>query len=124
MDQKVKQYRFFKHLWLLHTPKKLIQSHLLRPGAGYGFGLRRLDPDPTKEVRIRPDPDSQQFLYVKKLDLLLVNRFSEVCETGKYLLYEMKLFEYQQNKTNLDEILPSETNLDEMLQNETKLDET
>jgi hypothetical protein len=33
MDQKVKQHRFLKYLWLLHTPKKLIQSHLLRPGS-------------------------------------------------------------------------------------------
>jgi hypothetical protein len=34
MNQTVKQHRFLKYLWLLHTPKKLIQSHLLRPGSG------------------------------------------------------------------------------------------
>jgi hypothetical protein len=44
MDKKVKQHRFCKYLWLLHTPKKLICSHLLRPGSG--SGPRR--PDPTK----------------------------------------------------------------------------
>jgi hypothetical protein len=60
MDQKVKQHRFLKYLWLLHKPKKLIQSHLLRPGSG--SGPRRPDPDPTKKVRIRPDPDPQRCL--------------------------------------------------------------
>jgi hypothetical protein len=34
MDQKVKQHRFLKYLWLLHTPKKLTQSYLLGPGSG------------------------------------------------------------------------------------------
>jgi hypothetical protein len=38
MDQKVKQHRFLKYLWLKHTPKKLIQSHLIRPGSGSGSG--------------------------------------------------------------------------------------
>jgi hypothetical protein len=49
MDQKVKQHRFIKYLWLFHTPKKLMQSHLLRPGSGSGSGSspRRPDPDPT-----------------------------------------------------------------------------
>jgi hypothetical protein len=47
MDQKVEQYRFFKYLWLLHTPKKFIQSHLLRPGTGSG----------SDRIRIRPYPD-------------------------------------------------------------------
>jgi hypothetical protein len=46
--------------------------------------------------------------------VLLFNRFSEECETGKYLLYETKLLEYQRNKTKLDEILRNETKLDEM----------
>jgi hypothetical protein len=57
-DQKVKQHRFRKYLWLLNTPKKFIQSHLLRPGSGSGSGPRRPDPDPdpNKKVRIRPDP--------------------------------------------------------------------
>jgi hypothetical protein len=36
--------------------------------------------------------------------VLLFNGFSEDCKTGKYLLYKMKLFVYQQNKTKLDEI--------------------
>jgi hypothetical protein len=49
MDQKVKQHRFLMYLWLFHTPKKLIQSNLLRPGSG--SGPKR--PDPTKKVRIR-----------------------------------------------------------------------
>jgi hypothetical protein len=35
---------------------------------------------------------------------MLFNGFSEDCETGKYLLYETKQFEYQQNETKLDEI--------------------
>jgi hypothetical protein len=34
MDQKVKQQRFLKYLWILHIPKKLILGHLLRPGSG------------------------------------------------------------------------------------------
>jgi hypothetical protein len=50
MDQKVKQHRFLEYLWILHTPKKLIQTHLLRPGSGSGTGSgsgpRRPDPDP------------------------------------------------------------------------------
>jgi hypothetical protein len=41
MDQKVKQHRFLMYLWLLHTPKKLIQNHLLRPGSD------QKGPDPT-----------------------------------------------------------------------------
>jgi hypothetical protein len=49
--QKVKKHRFPKYLWLLHTLKKLIQSHLLRPGSG--CGPRRPDPDQTKKVQIR-----------------------------------------------------------------------
>jgi hypothetical protein len=57
MDQKVLKHRFLKYLWLLHTLKKLIQSHLLRPGSGSGTGSgpRLPDPDPTKNFRIRPD---------------------------------------------------------------------
>jgi hypothetical protein len=41
--------------------------------------------------------------------VLLFNRFIEDCQTGKYLLYETKLFEYQQNKTKLDEIWRNKT---------------
>jgi hypothetical protein len=49
MDQKVKQRRFLKHLWLLHTLKKFIYSHLLRPGS-------EPDPDPVLDARIRIRP--------------------------------------------------------------------
>jgi hypothetical protein len=61
MDKKIKQHRFLKYLWLLHTPKKLIQSHLLRSGSefGSGSGSGPRCPDPTKKVRIRPDLDPQ-----------------------------------------------------------------
>jgi hypothetical protein len=45
MDLKVKQHRFLKYLWLLHTPKQFIQSHLLRPGSGSGSDQK--GPDPT-----------------------------------------------------------------------------
>jgi hypothetical protein len=34
MYQKVKQQRFLKYLWLLHTHKKLIKIHLLRQRSG------------------------------------------------------------------------------------------
>jgi hypothetical protein len=51
INQKVKQQRFLKYLWLLLTPNKLILVHLLRPGSG--SGPRRLDPDPSKKVQIR-----------------------------------------------------------------------
>jgi hypothetical protein len=34
-------------LYALHTLKRLIYGHLLRPGSGSGSGLRRLDWDPT-----------------------------------------------------------------------------
>jgi hypothetical protein len=43
MDQKVEKHRFLKYLWLLHTPKKFIQSHLLRLGSG----SNQKGPDPT-----------------------------------------------------------------------------
>jgi hypothetical protein len=46
MDQKVKQHRLLKYSWLLHAPKKFLQSHLLRPGSGSGSDPRRPDPDP------------------------------------------------------------------------------
>jgi hypothetical protein len=49
MDQKVENHRFLKYLWLLHTPKKLIQGHLLRPDP-------EPDPDPVPDVRIRIRP--------------------------------------------------------------------
>jgi hypothetical protein len=55
-------------------------------------------------IRIRPDSDPQHCLYM---------RFSEDCETGKYLLYETKLFECQRNETKLYEILRNKTKLDE-----------
>jgi hypothetical protein len=42
MNEKVKQHRFLKYLWLLHTPKKLIHSHLLRPGSGSASGSDRI----------------------------------------------------------------------------------
>jgi hypothetical protein len=38
------------------------------------------------------------------IQYLLFNRVSEDCKTGKYLLYETKLFEYQRNETKLDEM--------------------
>jgi hypothetical protein len=55
MNQKVKQQVILQYLWILHTPKKLIKGHLLRPGPGSGTSHRRPDPDPdpTKKVRIR-----------------------------------------------------------------------
>jgi hypothetical protein len=56
-------------------------------------------------IRIPSDPDPQHCLYV---------RFSEDCETGKYLLYETKLFDYQRNETKLYEILRNKTKLAEM----------
>jgi hypothetical protein len=34
MKQKIKQQRFLKYLWHLHTSKKLILGHLLRPDSG------------------------------------------------------------------------------------------
>jgi hypothetical protein len=54
-----------KYLWLLHTPKKLIQSHLLRPRSRSGPRRPDPDPDPTKKVWIRPDPQhcAKQRLY-------------------------------------------------------------
>jgi hypothetical protein len=51
MNQKVKQQRFLKYLWLLNILKKLRYGHLLGPGSG--SCPRRPDPDPTKKVRIR-----------------------------------------------------------------------
>jgi hypothetical protein len=86
LDQKVKQHRFLKYLWLLNTPKKCIQSHLLRPGSG--SGPRRSDPDPTKKVRIRPDPDPQHWLR----GTLLVERPVNV-ETAANLYYSGALHE-------------------------------
>jgi hypothetical protein len=59
MNQKVKQPRFLKYLWLLNILTKLRYGHLLGPGSG--SGPRRPDPDPTKKVRIRPDPDPQHW---------------------------------------------------------------
>jgi hypothetical protein len=52
MDQKVKQHWFLKYLWLLHTPKKLIQSHLSRSGSRSGSGPRR--PDPQHWCHVTP----------------------------------------------------------------------
>jgi hypothetical protein len=70
MTQKVKKHRFLKFLWLLHTPKKFIKSHLLRLGSG--SGPRRSDPYPTQKVEIRRDPDPQHcFLEAKKLFQML-----------------------------------------------------
>jgi hypothetical protein len=45
IGQKVKELRFLKHLWILHTPKKFIQSHLLMAGPGSGTAPSRLDLD-------------------------------------------------------------------------------
>jgi hypothetical protein len=53
MNQKVKQQRFLKYLWLLNILKKLRYGHLLGSGSCSGSGPRRPDPDPTKKVRIR-----------------------------------------------------------------------
>jgi hypothetical protein len=39
MSQKVKQERFLKYLWLLHTPKKLIWCYILRPGSRSGSAV-------------------------------------------------------------------------------------
>jgi hypothetical protein len=65
MNQKVKQQRFLKYLWLLNVLKKLTYGHLLGlgsgSGSGSGSGPRRPDPDPTKKVRIRPDADPQRW---------------------------------------------------------------
>jgi hypothetical protein len=52
MDQKVKQHRFLKYLWLLRTPKKLIQCHLLRPGSGSGSDQKGSDPDPQHSTQL------------------------------------------------------------------------
>jgi hypothetical protein len=64
MNQKVKQQRFLKYLWLLIILKKL--RYLLGPGSGScsgsGSGPRRPDPEATKKVRIRPDPDPQHWV--------------------------------------------------------------
>jgi hypothetical protein len=51
MNQKVKQYRFLKLIWLLNTPKKFIpvQSDVVTPGSGSGPRC----PDPVPDVRIR-----------------------------------------------------------------------
>jgi hypothetical protein len=62
MNKKVKQQRF-----LYTHKKKLILGHLIRPG--FGSGLRRPDPEPTKKVRTRPDLDPQHCsLYVRTLN--------------------------------------------------------
>jgi hypothetical protein len=54
MNKKLKQQRFFKYFWLLHTPKKLIWSFinariLIRSqtsGSDSGSGYDQKGPDP------------------------------------------------------------------------------
>jgi hypothetical protein len=61
--------------------------------------------------RIFSDSD---LLYKKVLDSFRFGSSTLLKTSLKYLLYETKLFEYQQNKTKLDEILGNDTKLDEM----------
>jgi hypothetical protein len=63
MDQRVKQHRFLKYLWLLNTPIKLAKS-FIKARIRSQMSKSRSDqkgPDLTKKVRIRldPDPDPQ-----------------------------------------------------------------
>jgi hypothetical protein len=72
-------------------------------------------PDPTKKVGIRIRNTACMYNKIRPIPtVLLFNRFSEYYETGKYLFYEMKLFEYQRNETKIDEILRNKTKLDKM----------
>jgi hypothetical protein len=63
MDQRVKQHRFLKYLWLLNTPIKLAKSFIkarIRIWIRSQMSKSRSDqkgPDLTKKVRIRLDPD-------------------------------------------------------------------
>jgi hypothetical protein len=71
MNQQVKQHRFLKYLWLLHTPKKLIQSHLLRPGSGSGSGRNTgfflfviiFITQNQKKKNVRPDVNFYSFTF-------------------------------------------------------------
>jgi hypothetical protein len=56
MDQKVKQHRFLKYLWLLHTPKKVdtesfikarIRIRIRSQTSGSGSRSDQKGPDPT-----------------------------------------------------------------------------
>jgi hypothetical protein len=77
MYQKVtgKHKRFLKYLWLLHTPNKLIQGHLLRRGSG--SGPRSQDPDKMSESdRIRMRNSDYQNLSLQQNENIAFSKMS------------------------------------------------
>jgi hypothetical protein len=84
------KHRFLKYLWLLHTPKKLIQSHLLRPGSGSGSGRLWPKRSGSDRIRIRNTvcsvplmvPAEAGFADVK-FNLRRIGKFSQLCRMLK-----------------------------------------
>jgi hypothetical protein len=58
-----------------HT-KKVYMGLFIRPGSG----PRRLDPDPTKKARIRPDPNPQQCLKQPIIRMTIEKEAEEVSD--------------------------------------------
>jgi hypothetical protein len=77
LNQKVKQRVILKYLWLLHTPKKLIQGHLLRPGSGPRSGSATLPGRERSAVIL----DTINYKLQKITDAWQPQRYSVILKT-------------------------------------------
>jgi hypothetical protein len=73
MNQKVKQQRFLKYLWLLNILKKFIYCNFLGPGSGSGSDPRH--PDPTKKVWIRPKRSGSDRIRIRNTAVSKYNNY-------------------------------------------------